>query len=599
MAGFFSQATLEQVRQANDIVDVIGTYIPLKRSGANFMALCPFHKEKTPSFNVHPNKQIFHCFGCHKGGDVFAFVREYEGVDFPEAVRRLADRAKIVLPTEAGGPDAGVRHLKEQLLEVHDQIARRWSNALANEASGQLARDYLARRGVAPEAVELFRLGCAPDQWDDTTNWARAKGFDAALMEKAGLILPRDGGGYYDRFRGRLMFPICDEQGRIVGFSGRVLAGDEKTAKYVNSPETPIFIKSKVFFGLDKTKRAILDAGTAIICEGQLDLIASFMAGIKNIVAPQGTAFTADHARMLKRYANEAVLCFDSDQAGQNATVRALDSLLAAGLAIRVATVPAPHDPDSLIKAEGGAAFKAVIDRAEGFFDFYLNRLCAQNPTTSDKGRLAVLREMAEALHKTQNAVLVDKYAQKTALRLGVSPASVRAEFARSSAGKLHFTRHDEESLQSEQEESAKPSSSEHWLLKLILLNDELADWAAIHFEPEWVQHAAVREIVARRLESARAQTWTSLAAFVDECGGNPAIQSLITEAGAAERTIPNPERQLSDLALRMRNQHIDQQLADALRQINEPSISEAEKLALLKRQAELRAMKRAPLESM
>src|SRR3954451_18809247 len=188
------------------------------------------------------------------------------------------------------------------------------------------------------------------------------------------------------------MFPICDEQGRVIGFSGRVLTGDEKTAKYVNSPETPIFTKSKVFFGLDKSKRALLEAECAIVCEGQIDLISCFMAGVQNIVAPQGTAFTADHARILKRYVEEVVLCFDSDEAGQNATVRSLDSLLASGLAVRVAVVPPPHEPDSFIKEFGGPAFKEVIERADGFFDYLLNRLCSTNEVTTDKGRLMVLR---------------------------------------------------------------------------------------------------------------------------------------------------------------------------------------------------------------
>src|SRR5437867_3049802 len=380
MAGFFPSSTLEQVRAASDIVDVIGAYLPLKRAGANFVALCPFHKEKTPSFNVNPHRQIFHCFGCHKGGDVFAFVKEYESLDFPEAVRRLADRARIPLEYEKGAGEQQARHLKERLLQIHEQITQRWQSALANEAGGQIARDYLARRGVSAEAVKLFRLGYAPDLWDDTVNWAKSKSHELALVEKAGLILRREGSdGFYDRFRGRLMFPICDEQGRVVGFSGRVLSGDEKTAKYVNSPETPIFTKSKIFFGLDKSKRALLDAQYAVVCEGQLDLIACYMAGVQNIVAPQGTAFTADHARILKRYVEEVVLCFDPDEAGQEAAVRALDSLLAAGLAVRVAVVPAPHDPDSFIKASGGEAFKQLIERAEGFFEFYLNRLCATN----------------------------------------------------------------------------------------------------------------------------------------------------------------------------------------------------------------------------
>src|SRR6266704_869684 len=402
MAGLVPPATLEQIRAASDIVDVIGSYFPLKRAGANFSALCPFHKEKSPSFNVNPHRQIFHCFGCHKGGDVFTFVMEYDSVDFVEALRRLADRAKIPLEHEKGSGGEQTRHLKERLLQMHDQIAQRWQSALANEASGQIARDYLAKRGVSPDAVKLFRLGYAPDLWDDTVNWAKSKGHELGLVEKTGLILKKEGGeNYYDRFRGRLMFPICDEQGRVIAFSGRVLSGDEKTAKYVNSPETPIFIKSKIFFGLDKAKRAILDAGHAIICEGQLDLIACFMAGVQNIVAPQGTAFTDQHSRILKRYVNEVVLCFDSDEAGQNAAVRSLDHLLASGLAIRVAVVPAPHDPDSFIKTSGGPAFRQLIERAEGFFDYYLNRLCATNAVNTDKGRLAVLAGMAEAVHRT------------------------------------------------------------------------------------------------------------------------------------------------------------------------------------------------------
>src|ERR1700690_2761529 len=378
MAGTLSPATRERIRAASDIVDVIGSYLPLKKAGANFTALCPFHKEKTPSFNANPPPQIFHCLGCHKGGDVFTFVKEYENIGFMDAIRRLADRAKVSLEFDQNPAEQQSRHLKDQLLQIHEQIAQRWQNCLLNEAAGQVARDYLARRGVPPEAVKLFRLGAAPDAWDDTVNWAKSKGHDLSLVEKAGLILRKEGSEhYYDRFRGRLIFPICDEQGRVIGFSGRVLSGDDKTAKYVNSPETPIFTKSRVFFGLDKSKRALLDAGFVIVCEGQLDLIACFMGGVQNVVAPQGTAFTADHARILKRYVDEVVLCFDSDEAGQNAAVRSLDHLLESGLAVRVAVVPPPHDPDSFIKANSGEAFRKLVEGAEGFFDYYLNRLCS------------------------------------------------------------------------------------------------------------------------------------------------------------------------------------------------------------------------------
>src|ERR1700744_4967790 len=191
MAGFFSPDLIERIRAASDVVDVIGSYLPLKRAGQNFVALCPFHKEKTPSFNVNPHKQIFHCFGCHKGGDVFSFVKEYESIDFPEAVKRLADRAKIPLEYEQGGADQQTRHLKDTLLQIHEQIAQRWHHCLLNEAAGQVARDYLAKRGVSEEAIKLFRIGAAPELWDDTVNWAKSKGHDLATVEKAGLIIQR------------------------------------------------------------------------------------------------------------------------------------------------------------------------------------------------------------------------------------------------------------------------------------------------------------------------------------------------------------------------------------------------------------------------
>jgi len=595
MPGLFSDSSLERVRAASDIVDVIGSYLPLKRAGANWVALCPFHKEKTPSFNVNPQRQIFHCFGCHKGGDVFRFVQEFESIGFVDAVRRLAERAKIPLEFEQGTGEQQARHLKDQLQQIHEQITQRWQNCLTNEAPGQLARDYLAKRGVTDEAVKLFRLGCAPELWDDTVNWAKSKGHELAVVEKAGLILRKKGAEhYYDRFRGRLIFPICDEQGRVIGFSGRVLAGDEKTAKYVNSPETPIFTKSKVFFGLDKSKRAILDAGYAVVCEGQIDLIACFMAGVQNVVAPQGTAFTADHARILKRYADEVVLCFDSDTAGQDAAVRSLDHLLASGLAVRVAVVPEPHDPDSFIKTAGGGAFHKLIEDAEGFFDYLLDRLCATNEIATDKGRLAVLRDMAAAVRKTENQVLVDTYAQKTALRLGVPPDAARAEFRKIPAART-APAGAEDDAEPPTDETARPSAQEFWLLKLLLRHDELAAWVALHLDPAWIQHAAVRQLVARRIAAVANETWTGLPAFLKACE-SPDWQNLITEAVAENRPIPNPEQQLADLALRLRNQHLDRQIAALTHRLSQPGAGETEHIELMREQQTLRQLKRQAL---
>jgi DNA primase len=620
MAGTLSPATRERIRAASDIVDIIGSYLPLKKAGANFTALCPFHKEKTPSFNVNPHRQIFHCFGCHKGGDVFTFVKEYENIGFMDAVRRLAERAKIPLEFDQTPGEQQSRHIKDQLLQLHEQITQRWQNALLNEASGQIARDYLTKRGVSPEAVKLFRLGYAPDAWDDTVNWAKSKSHDLALVEKAGLIIHksetpdarpetqdpksqtpdprRQTRNYYDRFRGRLMFPICDEQGRVIGFSGRVLSGDEKTAKYVNSPETPIFTKSKVFFGLDKSKRAILDAGFAIVCEGQLDLIACFMGGVQNIVAPQGTAFTADHARIIKRYVDEVVLCFDSDEAGQNAAVRSLDHLLASGLAVRVAVVPAPHDPDSFIKANGGEAFRKLVEGAEGYFDYYLNRLCKLDDANSDKGRNAILRGMAEAVHKTGNNVLVDKYAQKTALRLGVSPEAVRAEFAkvRSPESGVRSPENEDATSNEPEAETPRPSTQEFWLLKLLLLHDDLVAWASLHLDINWISNLVVRQIVEKRLAAQTNETWQGLAAFLDECE-SPEMRSLVTEAVAEDRKLPNPDRQLADVVTSLRNQFLDRQIAASIQRASQPETSEPDRMELLRQQQELRQQKRAPLK--
>jgi len=595
MAGFVPPDKLEQIRSASDIVDIIGAVLPLKRAGANFTALCPFHREKSPSFNVNPHKQIFHCFGCHKGGDVFTFVREYENLSFPEAIKRLADRANIPLEFDNQPGQQQARHLKDTLLQMHEGIAQRWQTALANDAGGQIARDYLAKRGVSDEAVKLFRLGYAPEAWDDTVNWAKSKGYELPLVEQGGLIIRKEETDrYYDRFRGRLMFPICDEQGRIIGFSGRVLAGDEKTAKYVNSPETPIFTKGKVFFGLDKSKRAILDAGFAIICEGQLDLIACYMAGVKNIVAPQGTAFTPDHARILKRYVEEVVLCFDSDSAGQNAAVRVLDSLLATGLAIRVAAVPTSHDPDSFIKERGGPAFQQLIDKAEGFFDFYLNRLCATNDVTTDRGRVAVVHDMREALHKAGSAVLFDTYAQKTAIRLGVSPESVRAEFKKGTKPKVERAEPDE-TLPEPEPTLPPPNEREFWLLRFLLISDEHLDWVVQNLDLNWIQHPIVRRVVTVRLNAHSNQSWRGVPALIDEME-DAAAASLITEAVTHGQSTTELSRNLIETVRMLRSDFIDRQLAALKLRLAQPGLSEEETVAILTHQSELRRLRHQPL---
>ena len=592
MARLIPENTLEQVRAASDIVEVIGGYFPLKRAGGNHVALCPFHKEKSPSFNVNPQRQIYHCFGCHAGGDVFKFIQEYEHIGFLDAVKRLAERAGIPLEME-DDPRAGEkRREKDALLKVHEQLAQRWHRVLLNDAAGQPARDYLQARGVSAEAVEAFRLGFAPGDWEDTVNWAKAQKHDPRVMEQAGLVASKDG-RQYGRFRARLMFPIHDEQGRVIGFSGRVLDADVKGAKYVNSPETPLFHKSKVIYGLDKARRPIIAAESALICEGQLDTIACHMAGIENVVAPQGTALTADHARVLKRYANEVILCFDSDTAGQAAAVRSLDGLLESELAIRVMTVPAPHDPDSFIRDEGAEAFRKLMEVAPGFFDFFLQHLAAENDTGSDRGRQAVIRAMGEAVRKTHDAVLLDRAAQQTALAVGASAEAVHAEFARLPKERAYRPREDD--VPAPVIFAEPPSRQEEWLLRLAFHNVDgtaFGDWVAAHLSPEWVEHAGVRHILERA--PTLGMDAGALVSELDEANAR-----LLTGALAADEPIPNPAQQLADLVGRLRGRYLDRQIAELTRLTAQPNLPEEELMRVLEEQKSLRSQKQEALPAL
>lgn len=596
MAGIFGPELIERVRAASDIVDVIGAAIPLKKAGVNFTALCPFHREKTPSFHVNPRKQTFHCFGCHKGGDVFTFIREYESVEFPEAFKRLAERAGITVEFDNDPKQKEHRFLKDKLLEIHEQITLRWHAALKNDAAGQRARDYLAQRQVSAEAINTFRLGYALEPWEDLVNWAKSKNYDLEIMDRAGLVVRKEGTDhYYGRFRDRLMFPICDEQGRVVAFSGRILPGDDDPRKYVNSPETPLFHKSRLMFGLDKSKRALLDTQRAVICEGQLDLITCFMAGVQNMVAPQGTAFTGDHARILKRYVKEVVLCFDSDNAGQKATVSALDDLVGSGLAIRVATIPPPHDPDSYIKEHGAAAFQALIDNAEGFFDYYLKRLCATNDISTDKGQQEVVRAMAEAIGKTGDAFLVDRYARKTAATMGVNPLDPITWFRKAvakAAAKGGYR--DEAHSPVLPEQPAKPNAQELWLLKAVLAEDDLIPFVRAHLELSWVENRWAQQVLAARLAPGPDGQTLQPVQLLGQL--EPHAAQLLTECLAEERTLKNMDQIARDAILRLRNAAIDKELAQLNQQLTSPELPAEETARLLHERAALAATKREPL---
>lgn len=431
--GLLSPELIEQIAAANDIVEVIGGYFPLRRTGGAYKALCPFHQERTPSFQVNPQRQIFKCFGCGAGGSVFRFVMDYEHVDFVTAAKKLAERAGIrIVEQEMSTEDAARVTLRRRLLALHAEAADFFHLQLMKKPSAAKARDYLKSRGISAEVAKSWKLGYAPDAWDAMRDFANAGRFSDEELLASGLVKLRDDDSgnqlstinhqlFYDRFRDRVMFPICNDTGEVIAFSGRVLEADAKGAKYVNSPETPLFIKGAVLFGLHRSKRALIDKQSAIVCEGQLDLITAFEAGVQNVIAPQGTAFTEKQARILKRFVEEVVLCFDSDAAGEKAAERSLQSLLAENLAVRVATMPPGEDPDSMIRGRGAEAFVAQIAAAQDFFDFQLDRLAARPEFATPRGRMLAARKMAESISLITDAVLREAVMNRVTMRLEVS----------------------------------------------------------------------------------------------------------------------------------------------------------------------------------
>lgn len=418
--------TIEQITAANDIVEVVGGYIPLKRAGGLWKALCPFHQERTPSFSVNQQRQIFKCFGCGAGGSVIRFVMNYENLDFISAAKKLAERAGIRLSDmEMSEEDQARYSLRRRLLALHGEAAEFFHHQLLKKPSAQRAREYLKSRGINGEIAKSWKLGYAPESWDAFAAYAHSQGFDDEELVESGLVKLRDeerrNGEYYDRFRDRVMFPICNDTGEVIAFSGRVLQADAKAAKYVNSPETMLFTKGAVLFGLHKSKRALIDKARAIVCEGQLDLITAFEAGVQNVVAPQGTAFTPKQAHKLKQYVEEVALCFDSDAAGEKAAERSLVHLLGENLLVKVVSMPPGEDPDSLIRGQGPEAFLERVSQAKDFFDFQITRLAAQPEFESPRGKLNAGRKMAEWISLIPDKMLREAVMNKVTRSIEIS----------------------------------------------------------------------------------------------------------------------------------------------------------------------------------
>ena len=424
----YSPELLDEIRSRVDLVDLVSDFLTLKRAGENWKGLCPFHAEKTPSFMVNPKKGIFHCFGCGAGGDAFGLLMRQNRLSFPEAVRLLAERAGVTLPSRGAREESEAPH-REPLYEALELATAYYERALWERPEGERARRYLRERGITLETARRFRLGYAPEGWEHLLQHARGSGADESLLLQVGLVLPRsEGRGVYDRFRGRLIFPIADPQGRSIAFGGRSLGPEEP--KYLNSPETPLYVKGQTLYGLHLAKSAIRVAERAVVVEGYLDCLAAQQAEFGETVAVLGTAFTPAQVTLLKRYTDEIITAFDADAAGESATLRGLDLLVVSGLRVRVANLPAGEDPDSLIQKQGVGAFRAALDLAEPL----LLRALAGVPAKelqSFQGRVRALRSVGALLAKIPEPTEARLAIQEVARRFALSETFVEEEVRR------------------------------------------------------------------------------------------------------------------------------------------------------------------------
>ncbi len=423
----YTDDVIGRVRDSVDIVDLVSGYVSLRKTGRNWVGLCPFHSEKTPSFSVNADKQIFHCFGCGAGGDAFKFLELQEGLNFPEAVRKLAERSGIALPeSRPRGESRRADDERKALLAVLAEAASYFRRELEGPAGGA-ARSYLVRRGLTQAVIDEFSLGYSRPEWDGLLRYLRQKGHAPALLEKAGLIVRRsEGEGHYDRFRGRIIFPIRDISGNVIAFGGRVM--DDSLPKYLNSPETPLYSKSNVLYCLDRAKEPARKQGYFVIVEGYLDAIACHQYGAKNAVATLGTALTEGHLRLMRRFAQNLVLIFDPDPAGIKAAMRGFDLLAGSGMKVNVVSLPDGDDPDTFLKKRGSDAFAACLKGSVKFMDFILGQVVRDGAAAPIDAKVDRAAEMLGYIAKLPSGIERDHYLKRTAEALDVDEAVLRQE---------------------------------------------------------------------------------------------------------------------------------------------------------------------------
>lgn len=552
MAGYIPQNILDEILDKVDIVELISGLFPLKRAGRNFKALCPFHHEKTASFIVNPQRQIFHCFGCGRGGNAFSFLMEYERMDFLEAVKTLADKAGVILPQRGyAGPADGLISSLYKLNELAGSFYR----GILNSPIGISAREYLNKRNVNEESLGLFRLGLSPDKWDSLLSHLRSKNINLGLLEKSGLICPRREGGYYDRFRKRIIFPIFDVKNRVLAFGARVLIDDPEQPKYINSPESPIYVKGKHLYGLNLSHSAIRQEDFAIVVEGYFDCITVYQAGIRNIVASLGTSLTIEQIRLLKRYTHNIVIVYDSDQAGQAATLRSLDMFIQEAMSAQVALLPPDFDPDSFLRKFGTKAFQYIISNAKSLFDYKLDLLSSRYDSAKPEGKARIAQEMIVSLSNVGNKILQSEYIRKLAEALDIKEEALIIELKKIKNKNLYTAPEIIKNI------SLKINPTERLLMNLVLRETELVNQLKPVLGPEDFEDERIArvfslicDLISRGEKSIEAHR---LIGYLNE--KESASASLVSELLAIEE-IPreDSERVLNDCITRIKKRRLN-----------------------------------------
>jgi DNA primase len=502
----YPQIFIDDLQRQADIVRVVSDYVSLKKKGANWMACCPFHQEKTPSFSVNPSKNIFYCFGCSRGGSVFKFVMEMESVSFPEAVRIVAEKAGVPLPVMVEDKKFEARRKEaDEVIQLNAWALEFWERQLAEEnTEARAAREYVEGRGITEETRRVFRLGYAPNSWEALGNYLRSKGATIGQIERSGLVVKKDAGGYYDRFRGRLIFPVTDAQGRAVAFGARAMrAGDEP--KYLNSPETPAYTKGRHLFGLSASRDEIRKRKFAILVEGYLDLIIPFQHGVRNVVASLGTALTQEQARLLGRFARKVVVNYDGDRAGVNAAKRAIEVLLPEDFEVKVLVLPDGADPDEFVRARGVEEYNERRGRAVPHMQFVLEQAVAGRNLRNPAQKAEAVEEVLPFVRAVRNPIQRREYFDMAMDALRVEEPGLRQELWKSAGAKGAAAPAEEVKKKVVRAETSAPTVAERRLLELLVHDAELRSQVLPHLEegdyeelPSATVFRALKELHAR-----------------------------------------------------------------------------------------------------